>query len=552
MDYKQAEHRFRELKVRRERGELAESEFRLQVAKLMFRDDQGVFWMLDAGSGAWFCNRGEGWEPEQPRPPQAAEGGSSTLGRRRRRLLTLVLALVTLVALSAVLALQRWPFGLLSPPRATPTPGVQVKIASPADGGQVALGQEVAVESTIQAASGLQVVDHIELQVNGQIVESHPVRSKVQPGQTSLPVSQPWLPTVVDQYQLTVMAYSAQGEALGGAAIVVNVAEASDDGLPEPACTPDATFMADVTLPARTAFRPGTQVEKVWQVRNSGTCAWGVGYQLVRVQGPALNAPDTVSVPPIAAGGSADLSVTFQAPSQAGIYSSTWQLQSPDGVSFGPLLSLSIEVESQAAESLAPNTPTGLQATVTEDGKAVRLTWQDLSDNEDAFRVYREDVEASIGLAPANASLFTDGSVICGNTYRYAIVAFNAAGASPLSEVAEVALPPCTPADAPPSLVLTVVPTQAIASGAITLIFQATDDVAVSQVVVRGEQTGDAQLDAGRTVACSDATCAASWLVTPTVEISTTLTFVGTARDSSGQDSEPARVQVLVLPSEKR
>jgi hypothetical protein len=553
MDFDQAERHFRKLETRRDRGELDPNDFRVEVAKLLFRDEQGTFWMLDADTGTWFCNRGESWQPGDPRAVQASTPAYPAVGGRRRwRGFALGFIVLALVGLLGAVLLFEWPVPFQNPFQPTPTPSIQVEIAiaSPTDGSQVALDQEVAIESTLQAASGLQAADRVELQVNGQTVDTQAVRSRIQPGQTSLPLSQSWRPDTTGEYQVTVLVLPAEGESLGQATITLYVEEAPDETLPEPACDPDATFVANVTIPPGTAFRPGARMEKVWQVLNNGSCAWGVGYELVRTQGGELDAPDTVPIPPTAAGASADLAVTFQAPSRAGTYSDTWQLRSPDGTTFGPALVLSIEVEIQAEESHPPNAPTSLEATVTEDGKAVRLTWQDQSDDEDAFRVYREDMEASIGLAPANARFFVDNAVSCGSTYRYGIVAFNAAGASPISETAEVSLSPCAPADAPPTLVLTVVPTQVVTSETITLVFQATDDLGVAQVTIWGEGTGIAELDAGRSLACTGTICSGSWPITQTVETTTTLTIIALALDSSGQESEPARVQVIVLPEE--
>ena len=65
-----------------------------------------------------------------------------------------------------------------------------------------------------------------------------------------------------------------------------------------------------------------------------------------------------------------------------------------------------------------------------------------------------------------------------------------------------------------------------------------------------GEETGDADLDAGRTLTCADTICADSWPVTLTAEVSTTLTIAAVARDSSGQESEQVQAQVLILPPE--
>jgi hypothetical protein len=321
--------------------------------------------------------------------------------------------------------------------------------------------------------------------------------------------------------------------------------------LPEPDCVPDAAFMAHVTIPAGTVFPPEARMDKTWQVRNSGSCAWGVGYQLVLVGGESLGAPSSIPVQPTAAGELADLAVTFWAPADPDAYTNVWQLQAPDGRFFGPKLSLSIHVEPLAEKSSSPAAPANLQATFVDEGKAVRLMWEDRSDDEDAFRIYREDVEASIGLAPANSEQFVDGGVACGRTYRYTVVAFNAAGASPVGESVEVSLPPCTTADTAPTLLLTVVPTQVVSSGTFTVTFQASDDVKVAQVMIQGQETGIAEIDAGRVFTCAHAACSGNWSVSWAREISTTLTLVGVAQDSAGQESEPALVTVTIRPAEE-
>ena len=562
MDYKQAERYFRELQSLRDRGDLDESQFRVRVAKLMFRDAQGAFWMIDPSDGAWYCNRGATWEPGDPRAAKAAEPVPPGTRRRRRRLYAgLGAALIVLVGLATVLALQHSTGGLgnVVQPAPTVTPGVQVTIASPKDNSRVAIGKGVAVESTLNAPEGLENVYRVELLVGGQTVDSQAVQAKLQPGQISLPVSQYWIPTALGEQQVAVVALSSENEPLGRATIGLVVTELADEALPEPVCLPDAAFVADVTIPPGTTFPPGAQMDKVWQVRNSGTCAWGVGYQLLRVEGGALGAPDAVPVPPTAAGATADLAIRFDGPSQAGTYTDTWRLHTPDGISFGPALTLFIEVVADAEKNNPPEAPTGLLATVTEDGTAVQLTWLDQSANEDAFRVYRDDMEASIGLAPANSELFVDRTVACGRTYHYRVVAFNAAGASPVEETAEATLPSCTPVDAPPALALTVVPTQVVESGTITVTFQASDDLGVAQVLLQGKDTGNAELDAGLVIACEDTTCAGSKPlllslptagITPTAQISTTAIIVGIARDSTGQESPPQELQVLILPPE--
>jgi hypothetical protein len=552
MDFEQAEHLYQELQNQRDRGDLDADTFRVEVAKLLVRDDHGIFWMLDAADGRWYCNQGDGWILDDPRAAQPLEPFLPPKRKPRARLrswaLGIGIVVIVLAGLAGILTLQQWPDILGNPTqRAAEDQVVKVTIASPADGSQVAIDQEIAIESTIDTVSGLEIVDHVDLVVNGQTVGSVAVRPKIQPGQTSLPLSQAWLPTTTGEYQVTVIARWSELERLGEASITLYATEAPDEKRPEPACTPDATFVKDVTIPPGTAFPPGARMDKVWQVRNSGSCAWGVGYELALVEGDALGAPSAVPVPSTASNQTVDLTITFWAPQEVGSYTSTWQLQSPNGEFFGPTLALDIKLEILAQEDLPPPAPSDLQATVSEDGKAVRLSWTDHSDNEDAFRIYREDVEASIGLVPANSVRFVDHNVACGNVYRYAVVAFNAAGTSPLDVATEVTLPPCSPTNEPPSLILTVIPTQVLASEVFTVTFQAGDDMGMDTVVIWGEETGEPKLDLGRVFTCAETICAGDWPITSTGKSLGRITVIGLAKDSSGLQSNPARTSVIIL-----
>ena len=556
MDFESAEQRYRQLKTLRDRRELDAAEFRVEVAKLLLRDAKGSFWMIDPESGDWFRNQGEGWIPDDPHSGAVDGSGRPTPDGTRhlsRRMWAFAAILFALVVVSVAIVFAQWPAigsNDVGPP-ATPTQTIQVRIASPADGSMVAVGQQLGIESMLVAQTGLQDVASVELQVGDERVEARSVGSRVQPGQTSLPLSLPWRPSEPGEYALTVAALSDTGQALGRASISLLVAEADDQAPPVPSCLLDATLLADVTIPDGTGFPPGARMAKVWQVRNNGTCAWDMGYELVHVTGDLLGATSPVEVPATAAGERANLEVIFVAPEQTGTYSSTWQLRSPQDETFGPRLDLAVEVEVQAEPSVPPAVPADLEATLAEDGESVRLTWKDVSDNEDGFRVYRDDIEASIGLVPADAELFIDRSVACGNAYKYGVASFNASGSSSLAEAPEVILPACAGVDQPPTLILTVVPTQVVASGTFTVVFQAMDDIAVRQVVVRGEDTGHQELDAGRTFPCSGTTCAGSWTVNWSQQASTTLTLTAVASDSTGQASELAEATIVILPAEQ-
>ena len=145
---------------------------------------------------------------------------------------------------------------------------------------------------------------------------------------------------------------------------VPEVGEASPTPTPPPAatdtpvpdvsgpggCTLNAAYVADVTVPDDTEFAPGTAFVKVWRVRNSGTCVWETGTQLVFVSGDPLGGPAAVDVPPVAPGSNTDVSVNFVAPAAPGTYRSTWQLQSPEGVRFGSQVYVQIVVPEVATE----------------------------------------------------------------------------------------------------------------------------------------------------------------------------------------------------------
>jgi len=124
-------------------------------------------------------------------------------------------------------------------------------------------------------------------------------------------------------------------------------------------CTLNASYVADVTVPDNTVFTPGKAFTKTWRVRNSGTCAWETGTQLVFVSGDPLGGPTAVNVPSVAPDSNTDVSVDLAAPATPGTYRSTWQLQSPAGVRFGSQVYVQIIVpEPVTATPTSTMTPT--------------------------------------------------------------------------------------------------------------------------------------------------------------------------------------------------
>ncbi len=128
---------------------------------------------------------------------------------------------------------------------------------------------------------------------------------------------------------------------------------AQDDCIPElpsPQDTDSATFISDITLPDGTIVSPGQALHKIWRVRNSGTSTWNSGYELVFVGGDQMGASNSVPVPTIAPGATADVAVDIIAPSAPGTYVGYWQLRNDQGVFFGPRLWIKIQVPSESTQ----------------------------------------------------------------------------------------------------------------------------------------------------------------------------------------------------------
>ncbi len=105
-------------------------------------------------------------------------------------------------------------------------------------------------------------------------------------------------------------------------------------------------FVADVNIPDNTNMAPGQDFLKTWRVKNTGSCPWGAGYELVYagyaedMDGQAQ--PLTQVVQP---GQEVEISVQFTAPSEIGEYLSAWQMQNPAGVTFEKIIFVKIVVQ---------------------------------------------------------------------------------------------------------------------------------------------------------------------------------------------------------------
>jgi hypothetical protein len=118
---------------------------------------------------------------------------------------------------------------------------------------------------------------------------------------------------------------------------------ATDTPTPGPKCKFGATFMSDVSYSDGAEVQPGTAFQKIWRVKNTGTCAWDRTFVLNFISGHRMNG-DPVALTPTAPNATTNIVVSFTAPSACGTYRSAWRLRTPDGALFGSTLTVMIKV----------------------------------------------------------------------------------------------------------------------------------------------------------------------------------------------------------------
>ena len=107
-----------------------------------------------------------------------------------------------------------------------------------------------------------------------------------------------------------------------------------------------ARFVRDVTIPDGMVVVPGQMLEKVWTTENTGTTTWGSGYHLAFIEGSRLGAPPTISLPTVAPGTRANLTLPLHLPDtlSPGEYTGYWRLRNAQGTYFGDRLWIRIRI----------------------------------------------------------------------------------------------------------------------------------------------------------------------------------------------------------------
>lgn len=117
------------------------------------------------------------------------------------------------------------------------------------------------------------------------------------------------------------------------------------EATPTPGLCDDAIFVADVSVPDGMQMNPGQEFVKTWRVKNTGTCAWTRGYQIMWSYGDnRMGGQATALTGDVLPGDEADISLTLKAPLTPGTYSGYWILRNNNGFTFGKPLFVIITV----------------------------------------------------------------------------------------------------------------------------------------------------------------------------------------------------------------
>ena len=98
-----------------------------------------------------------------------------------------------------------------------------------------------------------------------------------------------------------------------------------------------ATFVTDVTVPDGADYSPGDVFTKTWRLKNTGSCTWTSGYDLVFDHGDQMGAPavSQLTSGTVGPNQTLDVSVQLTAPGSEGGYKGYFKLRNPQGVIFG-------------------------------------------------------------------------------------------------------------------------------------------------------------------------------------------------------------------------
>jgi hypothetical protein len=111
------------------------------------------------------------------------------------------------------------------------------------------------------------------------------------------------------------------------------------------ACRDDASVIEQSLDPAAEIIAPQSEFSASWTLENSGDCTWSRDYRLLFVDGERMGGARSMRLQrAVEPGESITLALDLTAPAGVQSYSGSWRLRNEEGDTFGPVLTVAIEV----------------------------------------------------------------------------------------------------------------------------------------------------------------------------------------------------------------
>ena len=176
---------------------------------------------------------------------------------------------------------------------------------------------------------------------------------------------------------------------------------------------------------------PGSSFVISLTLQNTGDCLWTSQYKVFLDSGTSLTDENPMSTMQsgfsVKPGEAFALNMQFKAPSEPGTYNSSFKItdENGKGVMFFGIITT---VGSPISQSL--NSPGDLRYLYDCTGGVVNITlnWQDRSNDEAGFRIYRDGEK--VGEVASGSTSYSEIAPSVG-TYEYTVAAFNTTGEAP-------------------------------------------------------------------------------------------------------------------------
>ncbi len=167
--------------------------------------------------------------------------------------------------------------------------------------------------------------------------------------------------------------------------VVTPTPQPTSTAIPGPTSTPSVcydgmAFERDVEIPDGTEIAAGTDFDKVWRIRNTGTCTWNINYRIVFVQGDRMEGKTERLKASVRPGQSYDIIIDQKAPSSPGKYTGVWQMVNASGTPFGERVWVKITVQGQVQPTPVPPTLTPVPQNTPTSAPKPEIQFLNVSD----------------------------------------------------------------------------------------------------------------------------------------------------------------------------